>query len=129
MNRRRFFAWLTGTAAGVALAPTLDVDKLLWEPGAKTILLPTPTTIRMVSNPRGISIRFLKQWDIVPSVNIHSHALAFHPDAFKFVMDPLHEPALSKIVQAMADRIDQQAADYVYGQSFLDVLDRKRPLS
>ncbi len=41
MDRRRFLAWLGGTAAGVALAPTLDLERLLWVPGAKTILLPT----------------------------------------------------------------------------------------
>lgn len=36
MNRRSFLAWLGGTAAGVALAPTLDLDKLLWQRGART---------------------------------------------------------------------------------------------
>lgn len=40
MDRRRFLSWLTGTAAGVAIAPTLDVDRLLWVPGEKTIFLP-----------------------------------------------------------------------------------------
>lgn len=42
MNRRRFLSWLTGTAAGVALAPSLDVEKLLWTPGEKSIFLPLP---------------------------------------------------------------------------------------
>lgn len=42
MNRRKFLAWLTGSAAGVAAASTLDVDKLLWQPGARTIFLPPP---------------------------------------------------------------------------------------
>lgn len=32
MNRRAFLGWLIGTAAGVAAAPYLDVDKLLWVP-------------------------------------------------------------------------------------------------
>ncbi len=42
MNRRHFLAWLGGTAAGVALAPTLDLDKLLWMPGEKTIFVFPP---------------------------------------------------------------------------------------
>lgn len=41
MNRRRFLAWLGGTAAGVAAASTLDLDKLLWVPGEKTIFIPS----------------------------------------------------------------------------------------
>ena len=40
MDRRRFLKWLGGTAAGVAAAPFLDLDKLLWIPGEKTILIP-----------------------------------------------------------------------------------------
>jgi hypothetical protein len=40
MNRRKFIQWLTGTAAGVAAAHTLDVDKLLWVPGEKSYGLP-----------------------------------------------------------------------------------------
>lgn len=40
MNRRKFLAWLGGTAAGVALAPILDIDKLLWIPGEKKIFVP-----------------------------------------------------------------------------------------
>jgi hypothetical protein len=48
MNRRKFLAWLTGSAAGVAAASTLDVDKLLYVPGARTIFLPPPPTIDRV---------------------------------------------------------------------------------
>lgn len=40
LSRRAFLGWLAGTAAGAALAPTLDLDKLLWVPGEKTIFLP-----------------------------------------------------------------------------------------
>lgn len=40
MNRRRFLTWLTCTAAGAALADTIDVDRLLWTPGSKRIFLP-----------------------------------------------------------------------------------------
>lgn len=60
MNRRAFLSWLGGTAAGVALAPTLDLDKLLWIPGEKTIFLPSPRP-----------------------------PLMFHEDAFAFVMQDL----------------------------------------
>lgn len=42
MNRRSFLKWLGGTAAGVAAAHTLDLDKLLWVPGEKTIFIPPP---------------------------------------------------------------------------------------
>ena len=41
MNRRAFLRWLGGTAAGVAASHVLDVERLLWVPGEKTILLPT----------------------------------------------------------------------------------------
>jgi hypothetical protein len=48
MKRRTFLAWLTGTAAGVAAAATLDIDKLLWVQGEKTIILPPVPTIDRV---------------------------------------------------------------------------------
>lgn len=42
MNRRGFLkALLSGTAGAVA-AHTLDLDRLLWVPGEKTIFLPSP---------------------------------------------------------------------------------------
>ncbi len=47
MDRRRFLAWLGGTAAGVAIAPTLDLDRLLWVPGEKTIFLPALQPINL----------------------------------------------------------------------------------
>lgn len=40
MDRRAFLRFLSGTAAGAAIAPTLDLDRLLWVPGAKRIFLP-----------------------------------------------------------------------------------------
>lgn len=49
MNRRAFLAWLGGTAAGVAAAHTLDLDKLLWVPGEKTIFLPTESNALFVT--------------------------------------------------------------------------------
>lgn len=39
MNRRHF---LRAALVGVAAAATVDVEQLLWTPGAKTILLPPP---------------------------------------------------------------------------------------
>lgn len=42
MNRRQLLKLL---ASGV-VGSTLDVDRLLWVPGAKTIFLPTPTIHR-----------------------------------------------------------------------------------
>lgn len=72
MNRRKFLAYLSGTAAGAALAPMLDLDRLLWVPGAKTIFIPEPftcgntfiapdwvvqETLRMFKN----NLRFVKQ--------------------------------------------------------------------
>jgi hypothetical protein len=45
MNRRAFLERLLAGAAGTALAATLDVDKLLWQPGARTIFLPPPPQI------------------------------------------------------------------------------------
>ncbi len=41
LSRRRFFAWLGGTAAGAVAASTLDLDKLLWVPGERRIFIPT----------------------------------------------------------------------------------------
>ncbi len=47
MNRRAFLGWLGGTAAGVAAASALDVERLLWVPGEKTIFLPPDRAIRL----------------------------------------------------------------------------------
>lgn len=41
MNRRRFLSAFLQTAAGAAIAHTLDLDKLLWVAGEKTFFLPT----------------------------------------------------------------------------------------
>lgn len=40
MDRRAFLKVLGGTAAVVAAAPMLDLERLLWVPGEKTIFLP-----------------------------------------------------------------------------------------
>lgn len=42
MDRRRFLEALLGSAAGAAVAATVDVDRLLWVPGARRIFLPPP---------------------------------------------------------------------------------------
>lgn len=41
MNRRDFISRFAQTAAGAALVHTLDVDKLLWVAGERTIFLPS----------------------------------------------------------------------------------------
>lgn len=40
MRRRDALKALLGTAAGLALSQTVDLEKLLWTPGQKTIFLP-----------------------------------------------------------------------------------------
>ena len=64
IDRRLFLRWLYGTAAGVAAAPYLDVDRLLWLPGEKTIFLPTLPELVMCAPRLGISIRYIRQYDI-----------------------------------------------------------------
>ncbi len=39
-GRRRFLGLVLGGAAGAAIASTVDLDQLLWMPGAKTIVIP-----------------------------------------------------------------------------------------
>lgn len=41
MNRRDFLSRFVATAAGAAVAHTLDLDRLLWVPGERTIFLPS----------------------------------------------------------------------------------------
>ncbi len=45
MDRRNFLRTLIGGLAGTAAASTLDLDKLLWVPGAKTFFLPSAPLI------------------------------------------------------------------------------------
>jgi hypothetical protein len=66
VNRRGFLAAL-GTLAAGTVAHELDLDKLLWRPGAKKIFLPSTTVMRspgFVGPDLGISIRFVRQFDI-----------------------------------------------------------------
>lgn len=67
MNRRKFLEGMI--AAGLAAA--IDVDKLLWVPGAKTISIPPPAGLAfhkeafsMAAIDLPISIRFLRSYDI-----------------------------------------------------------------
>lgn len=83
MNRRHF---LRAALVGVAVAATVDVEQLLWTPGAKTILLPPPIEIatdvivnlnsfatadwitreslRLLEKNLTLGIRFNRQYDI-----------------------------------------------------------------
>jgi hypothetical protein len=73
MDRRAFLTLLSSGALGAA-AHTLDLDKLLWRPGAKTIFLPTEriitlskasaVTFTLPDPATGISIRFIREFDI-----------------------------------------------------------------
>ena len=49
MDRRGFLKRLFAGAAGVALAPVLDLERLLWVPGEKTIFLPPVTEFGLVT--------------------------------------------------------------------------------
>jgi len=49
MNRRRFLQMLSAGACG---AMTLDVDKLLWVPGARTFFLPSVVPTHWVMSER-----------------------------------------------------------------------------
>jgi hypothetical protein len=94
MNRRSFLSLLGSGALGAA-AHTLDLDKLLWVPGQKTIFLPPLPAVASDSK-IGISIRFVKEWDIVRP------PLLFHENAFQFVMAPL-EPSRPFSREDLAD--------------------------
>ncbi len=41
MTRRDFVSRFLATAAGAAVAHTLDIDRLLWVPGERTIIVPS----------------------------------------------------------------------------------------
>lgn len=85
MNRRSFLSLLGSGALGAA-AHTLDLDRLLWVPGKKTIFLP-PAPIKFtmmyalppfaVDKETGIAVRVMNEW------------IQFHPNAFAMVMAPL----------------------------------------
>lgn len=68
MKRRDFLARLLAGATGAALAATVDLDKLLWVPGARTIFLPSvqPALLGVdwAQGQDGISIRFVRQFDV-----------------------------------------------------------------
>jgi len=64
MNRRAFLGWLTGTAAGVAAAPFLDLDRLLWLPGEKTIFIPSvlPVSGNTFITPTWVAEEVARNW-------------------------------------------------------------------
>ena len=72
MDRRRFLAWLGGTAAGVALAPTFDVERLLWVPGARTIFIPSARVF------------VTREWIDRETLRIQKQQLVFTPPTRKF---------------------------------------------
>jgi len=47
MDRRAFLRALLSGAAGAVAAHTLDLDRLLWMPGARTIFLPPVETFEL----------------------------------------------------------------------------------
>ncbi|MCE5247904.1 hypothetical protein LLG88_13405 [bacterium] len=47
MDRRRFLEMLVGGALGAAVTSTLDVDRLLWVPGARRIFLPAKPALAL----------------------------------------------------------------------------------
>ena len=73
MTRRDMFRRVLESAAGVALALTIDVDQLLWTPGARTFFLPVDTTFvtpawitaeicRQFRARLDLSARFVRLW-------------------------------------------------------------------
>lgn len=58
-SRRQFFGILGAALAGA----TLDPERLLWRPGAKTIFLPEVQSVRDPAT--GLAVRFVRQWDAV----------------------------------------------------------------
>jgi hypothetical protein len=63
VNRRGFLSALFG---GAAAAATLDPERLLWVPGAKTISIPKPRIRERVSidSSTGIRIRHVQHYDV-----------------------------------------------------------------
>ncbi len=71
MDRRRFLHWLTGSAAGVALAPMLDVERLLWVPGARTIWIPPARAANTLITPDWIVQQLQKDMDAALAFSAH----------------------------------------------------------
>lgn len=76
-SRRQFLAWLGGTAAGVALAPGLDLERLLWVPGAKTISLPTLREVAAV-NGWSTEVGVIKKGDVFTFAGVYVGGLALN---------------------------------------------------
>lgn len=100
MNRRRFLS-LLGLAAATA---AIDPERLLWTPGERTHILPPSQGWRAT--------------DVDQYGNI---SFAFHPDAFKFCVEDLPEPArtltkadIAAAAKRLADHIDREAVRLYY---------------
>lgn len=96
MDRRKFLAWLGGSVAGTAaVAAGLDLDRILWTPGERTIFLPTPVA--------------LDPWPTVYSAEDYTLAVsAFGKDFLK--------PAIEGIARRIDAAILKQAWPEVYRQ-------------
>lgn len=90
MNRRKFLAWLGGTAAGVALAGSTDIEAMLWEPGKKTIFdlgdVPVPDYIPLLCGnplitPDWIVKETLKIFE--NNLNVAMNMSRYYDDTFK----------------------------------------------
>lgn len=75
MNRRSFLQLLSTGALGAVIAPELDLERLLWVPGQKTIFLPSATlgtfdpifytneALRILANSLGMCRFFAQHYD------------------------------------------------------------------
>lgn len=90
MNRRKFLAWLGGTAAGVALAGSSDIEAMLWEPGKKTVFdlgeVPVPDYLTLLCGnplitPDWITKETLKIFE--NNLNFAKHINQHYEDTFK----------------------------------------------
>jgi hypothetical protein len=61
MNRRDFLSRFLQTAAGAAIVHTLDVDKLLWVAGERTIFLPPLVQANTLITPEFVAADFSKR--------------------------------------------------------------------
>jgi hypothetical protein len=85
MNRRSFFSSLAAFAA----TATLDPERLLWRPGAKTIFVPS-----LLTNPEiGISIKLLRSYDIGMMRASNRYDVIYLPVLNKSLLDALYDEA------------------------------------
>lgn len=123
MNRRHFLS-LLGLAAATA---AVDPERLLWTPGATTHVLPPAGGWREPWGTPAYFARLNRQY--LDGAIGREPGLAFHPDAFALVSEPLAPPPgveywyrphtsidVSVAAKALADHVDQKAVLYAYGE-------------